>query len=243
MKDQANEQTLLGILTPSSNTVLEPVTAAMLAGLDDVSAHFSRFRVKQISLDENALGQFDHEAILDAAHLLADAKVNSIIWSGTSSGWLGFDTDEQLCRSITHVTGIKSGSSVLALNELFRRKQVQRFALVSPYLNEVQEQIINNYQKTGIECVAEVHSGVQDNFSFALHNEAKIADMIREVASSKPDAIAVYCTNLGGAPVVAELEKEIDIPIFDTVASGIWSGMTLAGADLKRVKGWGSLFQ
>ncbi|MDR3496087.1 MAG: Asp/Glu/hydantoin racemase, partial [Ancalomicrobiaceae bacterium] len=38
----------IGMLTPSSNTVLEPVTSRILAGLADVSVHFSRFRVTAI---------------------------------------------------------------------------------------------------------------------------------------------------------------------------------------------------
>jgi maleate isomerase len=33
----------LGMMTPSSNTVLEPITTAMLAGVSGVTAHFSRF--------------------------------------------------------------------------------------------------------------------------------------------------------------------------------------------------------
>src|SRR5476651_1416083 len=41
----------LGMLTPSSNTVLEPVTAQIVAGLTDVTVHFSRFRVTEIGLD------------------------------------------------------------------------------------------------------------------------------------------------------------------------------------------------
>src|SRR5918912_725830 len=32
----------LGMLTPSSNTVLEPITYRMLAGVPDVTAHFAR---------------------------------------------------------------------------------------------------------------------------------------------------------------------------------------------------------
>ena len=86
-------RTLLGMLTPSSNTVLEPVTAAMLAGLDDVSAHFSRFPVTEIALSASALAQFDDAPILAAAGLLAHAKVDVIAWNGTSSGWLGFAAD------------------------------------------------------------------------------------------------------------------------------------------------------
>jgi maleate cis-trans isomerase len=94
----------LGMLTPSSNTVLEPVTTEMLRQLPEVSAHFGRFRVTEISLSKDAIGQFDNTAILEAAGLLADAKVDVIAWNGTSSGWLGFDTDSQLCAGMTEAT-------------------------------------------------------------------------------------------------------------------------------------------
>ena len=68
-------RTRLGMLTPSSNSVLEPVTCAMLAGAPGITAHFSRFRVTEIALDAPALNQFDPSNMLPAADLLADAKV------------------------------------------------------------------------------------------------------------------------------------------------------------------------
>ena len=61
---------LLGMLTPSSNTTLEPVTTAMIAGVPQASAHFARFRVTEIALSHQALGQFDDTEILRAAELL-----------------------------------------------------------------------------------------------------------------------------------------------------------------------------
>ena len=100
-----SKRILLGMLTPSSNTVLEPVTTQMIAGLPEASAHFGRFRVTEIALSDKALGQFDDSEILRAAELLSHAKVHSIGWSGTSSGWLGFEADEGLCRRITEATG------------------------------------------------------------------------------------------------------------------------------------------
>ena len=61
------KRTLLGMLTPSSNTSLEPLTSAMVAGLPGVSAHFARFPVTEISLTGQALGQFDDDKIIQAA--------------------------------------------------------------------------------------------------------------------------------------------------------------------------------
>jgi maleate isomerase len=48
----------LGMLTPSSNTTLEPVTTAMLAGLPGVTAHCGRFKVTEIALSDGALKQY-----------------------------------------------------------------------------------------------------------------------------------------------------------------------------------------
>lgn len=237
-----NRRVLLGMLTPSSNTVLEPVTSAILADLPDVTAHFGRFRVTEISMKESALGQFDPDPLISAAELLADAKVDVISWNGTSAGWLGFDADEKLCEAIEERTGIAANTSVLALTEIFEMTGVKRFGLVTPYLDEIQEKIITNYRDNGFECVSEQHLRDRGNFSFSEYTEAQIADMIRTVAAERPDAVTVFCTNMRGAPVADALEKELGIPIYDTVSTSVWKSLRMAGADPKRIKGWGQLF-
>ncbi len=242
MSDAVGQRHLLGMLTPSSNTVLEPITSAMLAGLPDVSAHFGRFRVKEISLGQGALGQFEMEPMLAASELLADAKVDSICWNGTSAGWLGFESDRRLCAAITERTGIAACSSVLALNEIFEQTGVERFGLVTPYIDEIQQAIIANYAGSGFACVAERHLGERDNFSFSEYGEALIARLCREVAAARPDAITVFCTNMRGAPLVASLEAELGVPIYDTVATAVWKSLALAGVSPNRVRGWGRLF-
>ncbi len=233
---------LLGQLTPSSNTVLEPICARILAGAPEVTCHFSRFVVRQIALSGQALAQFDPEPILQAAKLLADAKVQVICWNGTAAGWLGFEADERLCEQITAETGIAACTAVLSFNEVFRMTGVKTFGLVSPYLGDVQKAIIRNYKNHGWECVAETHYEEKDNFSFSEFTEERLAASIREAAKAKPDAITIYCTNMRGAPVVDALEKELGIPIYDSVAVCVWKSMLLAGADPKQITGWGRLF-
>ena len=230
------------MLTPSSNTTLEPVTTSMVAGLPEVSAHFGRFKVTEIALTQQALGQFDDREILGAAELLSHARVGVIGWSGTAASWRGFDTDVALCRRITEATGIPACTSVLALNEIFARTGVRRFGLVTPYLDDVQSKIIANYATAGFECVAERHLGLRDNFTFAEVDADRLRSMVREVALARPDAIAILCTNLRGGPLVAELEAELGIPVLDSVATVVWKSLALAGADTRRVRGWGRLF-
>lgn len=230
------------MLTPSSNTVLEPVTTAILQGLDHVSAHFSRFRVTEISLSETALEQFDDRPLLTAAELLADANVDVIAWNGTSAGWLGFERDVQLCDRIQSVTGIPATTSVLALNERFQQQQVTRFGLVTPYTDDVQAKILHHYQQAGLKCVAERHLNRSVNCSFAEVTADQIDQQVQAVAQANPQAITTFCTNLCAAPRVAALEAQLGIPIYDTISVVVWKSLILAGVDPTQVKGWGRLF-
>ena len=67
----------IGMITPSSNTVVEPVTIAMTATLyPRVTCHFTRIAVKTISLADDSLTQFDLSTMLGAARLLADAGMD-----------------------------------------------------------------------------------------------------------------------------------------------------------------------
>jgi maleate isomerase len=242
MGEPMTDRVLLGMLTPSSNTVLEPVTAAILAGLPEVSAHFSRFEVTRIALSDEALKQFDLEPILAAARLLAHAKVDVIAWNGTSASWLGFETDELLCQRITAETGIPATTSILALNEAFRMTGVERFALVTPYIDEVQDAIVANYRDAGLTCVAERHLALRDNFSFSEVSPETIRGVLDEVAREGPQAVTTLCTNLDGAALAEAFERETGIPLYDSISVVVWKSLVLAGVDPGRVTGWGRLF-
>ncbi len=241
-EDVAPTRILLGIITPSSNTVVEPACADMLHGLPGVSAHFTRLRVTHIGLDDSSSAQFDIAAMQDAASLLADAQVRSICWNGTSASWLGLQRDEALCAAIREQTGICATSASLATVELFRRAGVTRFGLVTPYTGDVQARIVANYAALGFECLAERHLGLTDNFAIAQVGESTLMGMVREVARARPQAISILCTNLSGVRAAATLERELDIPVFDSTACAIWSALRLAAFDPSLIRGWGSLF-
>ena len=231
------------MLTPSSNTVLEPVTTAMVSAIPSVSVHFARFRVTEIALTDDALAQFDDSPILAAAELLAHAKVNVIAWNGTSSGWLGFEADTRLCERIKAATGIAATTSMLALNDIIAATGTRRLGLVTPYIDAVQQRIIANYASLGVVCDTERHLNIQDNFAFSEVAAATLADMIRAVAADRPEAIGVICTNLRAAPLVAALEAETGIPIYDTIATVVWKSLKLAGLNPAEITTWGRLFQ
>jgi maleate isomerase len=233
----------LGMLTPSSNTVLEPVCVDMLRAAPEVSLHFGRFRVTEISLSPESADQFAGEAMLRAASLLSDAKVQAICWNGTSASWLGLSRDRELCSTIAHSAGVPATSSVLGMLQILRRADVRRVGLVTPYVDGVPERIAATFAEEGVAVVSERHLGLSENFAFANVRSREIAGMIRAVAAEGAETALVLCTNLRAAPLAPLLEAETGILVLDSVATGVWAAMRLAGASPRCIVGWGRLFQ
>jgi maleate isomerase len=198
--------------------------------------------VTEIALSEAATRQFDASEILRAAELLAHAKADVIAWNGTSASWLGFDRDERLCERITEATGIDACTTVLAYRDLFRRLTAPRIGLVTPYSTDVQDRIMINWRSQGLNCVAERHLSLVDNFSFAEVPEAEVARLSEEVVREGADAVVVLCTNMRGAGVAERLERTLGVGVFDSIAVTLWACLVATGVDPSVVRGWGGLF-
>jgi len=232
----------LGMLTPSSNTVVEPTTSAILRNLEHTTAHFSRFKVTEISLTDSGLAQFEQQTFLQAAELLSHAFMHVIAWNGTSAAWRGFHEDVAFCEEVSRRFEVPATASMLALNLILRHLDVARLGLVTPYSDAVQSKIVENYQSAGFNCVAERHSGIEFNFEFSKIPASDVRAMAEQVAEAKPEAIIIICTNLNCAHIVADLEAELGIPVFDSTSAVVWHALRLADVDTSSINGWGSLF-
>jgi maleate isomerase len=234
-------RTLLGVLTPSSNTRLEPLTAAMLSATPSVTAHFSRFRVVDVGL--GAAAQFDSGRLVEAAGLLADARVDSIVWSGTSGGWRGIADDQALCAAISEATGVPATTSTLALLAALRLLGTRRLGLVTPYPADMHDAVARTLTGAGLEVVASAGDGfTTSNWELSTLSPERIGAMVAEVAAAGPGAITVFCTNLAAADHVEAWESTFGIPVLDSVALAVWHALELSGYTGPRPAGWGQLF-
>jgi maleate isomerase len=233
------------MITPSSNTCLEPVTYRILADVDDVTAgvtaHFSRLPVTTITLDASA--QFALEPMLRAAELLVDARVDVLVWNGTSGSWLGAGHDEELVHRLQEATGIPATTSTLAIAEAFAVLGVKRLGLVTPYVDDVVARMTEQYGAQGVAVAGEHHCGLSANEAFAAIPATELAAMVRAVThdvTDDVDAVAVVCTNLSVASLVAGLEAELGVPVLDSVAVTLWQALRVGGRG-GAIEGWGAL--
>jgi maleate isomerase len=231
----------IGTITPSANIAVERLTTAILADFPTVSGHFSRVAVAgetSASSDD-----YDWDGMMRAATLLGHAEPDVICWNGSKGGSIGFDRDRLLCDRITEATGRPATTSTLAIEAIFRRRHVARFGLVTPYAQDYARRIPPHFAREGFACSAEAHAGIRDNLAYGRVPDEEIAGMIRAVAAERPDAIILYCTAFPAAPLVAALEAETGIPIYDSVSACVWQCLRMIGLDTAPGRRWGSLFE
>ena len=55
-------------------------------------------------------------------------------------------------------------------------------------------------------------------------------------------SIITFCTNFPAGPLVAEMEDELGVPIYDTVTMGVWGALKQVGVDTLPGRAWGRVF-
>ena len=105
----------VGLIVPSSNTVVEPELARVAGAVPDLELVATRVAVTHIDANSASRRQFEPELMIAAARLLAHAGVDVLVWAGTSGCWLGLDHDPAIVSAIEDATGIAATSSTLAL--------------------------------------------------------------------------------------------------------------------------------
>ncbi|HKX16834.1 MAG TPA: aspartate/glutamate racemase family protein [bacterium] len=229
------------MITPSSNTVVEPLTSRIFAPLGDaVTFHVSRIRVTRIALDDASVGQFDDAHMLEAASLLADAGMDVIAWNGTSGSWKGLEADRALVARLQTATGVPATTSTLDVLEACRLLGATTCGLATPYLPDVHGAIARTYAGAGLRIAASACLGVTMNSEFAEIPPDRIAALLRQVAVPGAEAILSICTNLAAAAVIEQVERGTGRPVVDSLAATAWRTLRLAGVRTP-VSGFGRL--
>lgn len=222
----------IGMIVPSSNTSFEPEIARLGLSPDEVSIHMSRVRVVSISLKHQALSQFNIEPMCGAGMLLSDARLDAVVWAGTSGSWLGVEYDKALVGALTKACGIVATTSTLAIIESCRFMGISKIALVTPYVDEVVDKIIDTYATQGIEVISERHLGLERNRDFGLVTPDEIKKLALDCQHSQAEGLVIACTNLKATGLIYDLGIQLGIPVLDSIAVTLWHALTIAGASL-----------
>jgi maleate isomerase len=227
----------LGIMVPSSNTNAEPTTCAMLTGVPDVTAHFSRFPLPtslDVTIDADVLGP--------AAKLLAEAEVEVLAFHGTAGSWTGVEGERRMCHALKQATGIPATTATLATIAALEAIGAERLAMVFPGTHRIAVEIAAEYARHGL-TFAHIHSTerFKSNIEMGRLSPGQVEEYVVQGCARDVDAVVVIGTNLAAAPLVERLEHEHDVTIVDSTVATTWHLLRTVGIE-HAGPGWGRLF-
>jgi maleate isomerase len=231
--------TRIAIMTPSSNTVVEPGCGRMVAAIPGSTAHFARVEVLWIDDGADSLAQFQETPMNEACTLLSHVRPAVICWGGTAASWLGLNWDRALIARMAAVTGCPAVTATLSILEALRELGSPKVGLVTPYVTGIQNRVIATLRDEGVDVVAERHFDMTDNFSFGIVPEWQIAEAARAVISDGAEAVIILCTNLAGAGIAEAVEHETGVPVLDSVTLTVWGALRAVGHDTRPLAPWG----
>jgi maleate isomerase len=201
----------LGLLVPSSNTVLEP---DLYRGLPpSCTLHTARMYLEDVTVEAEARMLDEHT--LPAARQLATARPDAVVFGCTSAGALrGNAYDAELCDRISQITGVPTVSVIRAAREALRAANARRIVVVTPYIDELNQRVRTSMEEDGIEVLRIMGLGIVQNSQIALVESAEILGLAAAAVDGlTPDALFVSCTNFPAVSCLPSLRGKFPFPV------------------------------
>lgn len=228
----------IGLITPSTNTTLEPEFARMVP--DGVSVHASR--VYQAGPQEPSSYRRMADEIESAARLLATAEVDVIAFGCTSCTYFVSPDEvrETMAREAGCPTVLTANAVVAALREL----GVRRVSLLGPRIEFVTLREVEFLQSEGFEVVAHACLGLGENEEERRGIGRVPPEAVYRLAhdADRPEAEALFvsCTQLPAVGLVGELEELFGKPVVTSNQATLWRCLRMMGVRDRR-QGFGTL--
>lgn len=202
----------IGLLVPSSNTVMENDLHAGLPK-DLYTVHTARMYLVTCTRDCE-LEMIDSYAPKAAADV-GTAGLDLLVFGCTSAGSLfGTAYDKKVCEELGKTAGSPCLGTLSAVNEALDRRAFRRLAMITPYVDELTRSVAAAAATPEREVVAAFGMGIDDNVELATPTPEDITAFAAEkLAGIEMDGLFVSCTNFRALEAVPALERTFGVPV------------------------------
>lgn len=210
----------VGLMVPINNTTFEREVLAWLpAGSTCATQRIPR---GEGLLTPDTLPAYKAQALSLAARF-ADARIDVVAYGCTAAGFIsGPAADAQLGRELAAITGkpvvTTARSMVLALQAL----RVKDIALVTPYLDAVNERLIAFLDDGGIRVRRFNSFYAADVEELGRIRADAVAQLARETMGPDCDALFVACAQLPTLEILDDLRREFGRPVSSSIHATAW---------------------
>lgn len=205
-------KTRIGLLVPSSNTVMENDLHAGLPK-QHYTVHTARMYLVETTR-EAEIRMIEDYAPKGAADV-GTAGLDLFVFGCTSGGSLfGLDYDRKVCRDLGEAAKCDALGTISAVNETLDARGFKKLAVITPYIDDLTQAVAKAATNGGREVVAAHGMNISVNVELATPTPAEIvAFAVEKLRNAKFDGVFVSCTNFRSLEALPQLEAALGAPV------------------------------
>ncbi len=210
----------IGLMVPANNTTMESELLAWLpAG--------STCRTLRIPRGKGMLQTADLPAYVAQAMKLAQDfggdGIDHVVYGCTAAGFLaGPARDAEIATELAGVTGKPVVTTASAMTAALRDLGARNIALVSPYLEAVNERLRDFLAQSGIAVATLASFNAPTTDALAAITPEQITGLARESMRASCDALFIACSQLPTHAILGGLEREFGRPAWSSIRATAW---------------------
>jgi maleate isomerase len=211
MQNETQGRARIGVLIPSSNTVMEQDLIRGLLDVADVYAARMYLVETTEAAESEMLDRYFPQALIDIASVRPDVTV----FGCTSAGALrGPDYDAQMCKRIEDATAGEAVSTIASVSRAVTATGRSRISVLTPYVDDLNARIRSSLEASDLQVVAIDGFGIDDNFELATPTPEEITERATAlVRRSRPELLFISCTNFRAREARKAIEESTGVPV------------------------------
>lgn len=210
----------VGLMVPNNNTTMDRELVAWLpAGASCMTLRIPRGKGQLTLADIPAY----------MAQTMALAKdfegepIDIVVYGCTAAGILaGPRRDAEIAASLARLTGKPVVTTASAMVESLHHAGAREVALVTPYLDLVNEQLKAFLAASGINVRALSSFRAASTDELAGISAEQVAELARETMDDECDALFIACSQLPTYAILGGLAQEFRRPVLSSIQATAW---------------------
>lgn len=231
----------IGLVVLATDQTLEHEWRQVFAQVPGV-AFFEARLYNSPDINPETLAGMEKDIAAAVKLIVPDVPLQVVAFGCTSgSVVIGEDRIADRIRSVR--PGIATTTPITAAVAGLRALGKQRIALITPYVQSVNELFARHLAKSNMQvnCIA-TFNHANDNEVARIDRESLRNAVMTAGGHDDVDAVFVSCTSLRMAALIADFEKELGKPVLASNSAMAWHALRLAGVN-DALPQFGSLYQ
>lgn len=222
----------IGIVAPSTNTVVQPELEAMRPA--GVTNHHGRIRVTNVPMTTDA----DFIKVLDALDADIDRALDDVASAAPDHMIIGVTSpmlrggrvvcDARL-RWLEERTGIPMTAGSTALARILAVAGIKRIGLITPYAQIMDDMLTGFFESEGVLIGAMVTLRCPSPFAIAQVSDNRLHSEVETADAPDIEAWVQVGTNLAFSALAPRFSRTFDKPVFGVNAATYWEALRSVG--------------